>query len=256
MFSGAFGILGFLKHWNAGHCCGKAAKDNIDDVGFLLKVIDDIKTDFAVDLDKVFMVGFSNGGMLTYRFAAEHTDMLAAVAVLGASLGGRASAETPLWITPVPKSPLPLIVFHARDDLNVPYNGGISPKKGGKREYISVAESIDFWVKNNKCDSKPRVENLYDNRITKKEWFDHKYGNNVQLYTIDNWGHRWPGRYFMDHLDEDDPLKGFPRLMSSGLFSRIDPGKLNSNSSTALNIGLVQCIIEIYSTQVAVSRND
>ena len=207
--SGAFGLFGFLKHWNAGHCCGKAAQDNIDDVGFLLKVIDDIQADFAIDISRVYMVGFSNGGMLTYRFASEHTERLAGAAVLAAALGGRASAETPLWITSIPKSPLPLIIFHAKDDPNVPYGGGVSPKKGGEREYISVADSTDFWVKNNKCDSTPQVEHLYGNRITKEEWFDHKYGNNVQLYTIDHWGHRWPGRYFTDHLYKDDPLKGF-----------------------------------------------
>ncbi|MBN2418445.1 MAG: hypothetical protein JXL81_03595 [Deltaproteobacteria bacterium] len=207
--SGAFGIFGFLKHWNAGHCCGKAAKENTDDVGFLLKVMDDVNADFAVDESRIYMAGFSNGGMLTYRFAAEHTDKLAAAAVLGASLGGRESAETPLWITPVPKSPLPLIVFHAKDDLSVPYAGGTSPAKGGEREYISVADSIDFWVKNNRCDSNPQVEKLYENRITKKEWVDQRNGNNIQLYTIDNWGHRWPGKYFTDQLEEDNPLKGF-----------------------------------------------
>jgi polyhydroxybutyrate depolymerase len=207
--SGAFGIFGFLKHWNAGHCCGKAAKDNIDDVGFLLKVMDDIQTDFAVDKNRIYMAGFSNGGMLTYRFAAEHTERLAAAAVLGGSLGGKASAETPLWKIPRPKSPLPLIVFHARDDLSVPYNGGISPQKGGEREYIPVADSIDFWVKNNNCDTDPLVEELYGNRVTKKEWLDSTHGNDVYLYTIDNWGHRWPGRYYTDKLDKDDPFKGF-----------------------------------------------
>jgi polyhydroxybutyrate depolymerase len=207
--SGAFGLFGFLKHWNAGHCCGKAAKDNIDDVGFLLKVMDDIQSDHAVDSDRVYMVGFSNGGMLTYRFAAEHTNRLAAAAPLAASLGGKASAEMPLWKTPKPKSPLPLIVFHAMDDLHVPYDGGISPKKKGEREYISVSDSIDFWVKNNNCDPETRVNALHNGRITKKEWKDHSNENNIVLYTIDKWGHRWPGKYFSDNLDENDPLRGF-----------------------------------------------
>jgi polyhydroxybutyrate depolymerase len=207
--SGAFGIFGFLKHWNAGHCCGKAAEENIDDVGFLLKVMDDIQADYSVDTSRIYMAGFSNGGMLTYRFAAEHTNKLAAAAALAASLGGKASAEMPIWKTPRPKSPLPIIVFHAKDDPNVPYEGGVSPKKGGEREYISVADSIDFWIKNNQCDPKPKEENLYQNRIKKEEYLDHKHGNDILLYTIDRWGHIWPGKYFTDKLDEDDPLKGF-----------------------------------------------
>ncbi len=207
--SGAYGLFGFLKHWNAGHCCGKAAQDNIDDVGFLLRVMDDIQAGYGVDTNRVYMTGFSNGGMLTYRFAAEHTDRLAAASPLAASLGGKASAEMPKWKTPIPVSPLPLIVFHARDDLHVPYEGGISPKKGGEREYISVNDSIEFWVKNNKCDPEPKVDKMNNGRITRKEWPDQLRHNDIVLYTIDKWGHRWPGKFFTDRLDKDDPLKGF-----------------------------------------------
>ena len=81
---------------------------------------------------------------LTYRFAAEQTEMLAAAAPMAASLGGRASVKDSIWITPQPNAKLPLIIFHAKDDVNVPYAGSASPKKGGEREYISVENSIDF----------------------------------------------------------------------------------------------------------------
>jgi len=33
--NGAYGIFWFLQHWNVGHCCGKAASDNLDDIGFI-----------------------------------------------------------------------------------------------------------------------------------------------------------------------------------------------------------------------------
>jgi len=33
-------LFGFLSHWNAGHCCGKAAADGVDDVGFLAEAIE------------------------------------------------------------------------------------------------------------------------------------------------------------------------------------------------------------------------
>ena len=207
--AGAYGIFGFLQHWNAGHCCGRAARDNTDDVGFLVNVIRDISDRFNVDTTRVYMVGFSNGGMLTYRFAAEQTDFLAAAAPMAAALGGRASSKTLLWKTPKPRKPLPLIIFHARDDPSVPFKGGVSPRKGGEREYISVAESVDFWVKNNRCNPEPEIEILYDGRITRKVWTDPLGKNDIFLYIIENWGHKWPGRYFSDRLDESDPIKGF-----------------------------------------------
>jgi polyhydroxybutyrate depolymerase len=33
MYPSGMGILGFFQHRNVGHCCGKAASDNADDVG-------------------------------------------------------------------------------------------------------------------------------------------------------------------------------------------------------------------------------
>ena len=207
--SGSYGLFGLFQHWNAGHCCGKAADDSINDVGFLDTVIDDISQRFTVDSGQIYMVGFSNGGMLTYRFAAERTHRLAAAASLAATLGGRPSSKSPLWITPPPSEPLPIIIFHARDDEVVPYHGGISPRKGGEREYISVAESVDFWIENNHCRKEAIEERLYGGRVTRTSWADSQGENTVILYSIDNWGHKWPGRYLTGKLDKNDDFRAF-----------------------------------------------
>lgn len=207
--AGAYGLFGFFQHWNAGHCCGKAANDHIDDGGFLESVIEDIRHHFMVDDTRIYMVGFSNGGMLTYRFAAERTHLLAAAAPMAASLGGKASSDAPLWITPKPKGPLPLIIFHARDDPSVPYEGGRSRGKGGDRTYVSVAESVDLWVQNNRCTPEPKVEMLLNGRVRKSTWFDPLGRNDIILYTIEDWGHKWPGKFFSDRLGKSDPLQGF-----------------------------------------------
>lgn len=207
--SGAYGILGFLKHWNAGHCCGKAAGDGIDDVGFLADVIKDISDQFEVDDTRIYMAGFSNGGMLTYRFAAEQTDMLAAAATLAGALGGKATSDSPIWIVPEPAKPLPMIIFHASDDPAVPYKGGVSPLKGGEREYLSVDQAVDFWVKNNGCLAEPTIDRLNDGIVTRKTWLDGHGNNDVILYVIEKWGHKWPGRYFSGQLEKDDPFRDF-----------------------------------------------
>jgi polyhydroxybutyrate depolymerase len=70
MYPNGIGILGFFQHWNAGHCCGKAASDNVDDVGFLAAAIEDVSARLKIDAARIYMVGFSNGGMMAYRFAA------------------------------------------------------------------------------------------------------------------------------------------------------------------------------------------
>ena len=90
LYPNGMGLFGYLQHWNAGHCCGKAAKDNIDDVGFIEAAILDVCKRLKVNRKQIFVLGFSNGGMMACRFAAEKTEMLAGGAFLAASIGGKA----------------------------------------------------------------------------------------------------------------------------------------------------------------------
>jgi polyhydroxybutyrate depolymerase len=209
--NGAYGIMGFLQHWNAGHCCGKAASENIDDVGFIDRVIDDAGEILSVDRLRVYIAGFSNGGMLAYRYASERPARVAAAAAVGASAGGRASPEDPLWITPEPAQPVPMIILHGRNDTHVPYEGGTSPRKGGPREYLSVQESAEIWSGYNNCRKDPVTEKLSGEMIKKYSWScsDGEDSALLQLLEIEGWEHKWPGRYFTGRLADDHPLKGF-----------------------------------------------
>ena len=92
------------------------------------------------------MVGFSNGGMMTYRFAAEHTDMLAAAAPIAASIGGRSNADAPEWRISKPKKPLPIFIIHGLNDDDIPIDGGASIHRKGQRNYLSVQDSVQFWI--------------------------------------------------------------------------------------------------------------
>lgn len=207
--NGAYGILGFLQHWNAGHCCGKAAAENINDTGFLDAVIADVSERLTIDTHRVYMVGFSNGGMMAYRYAAERSEVVAAMAAVAASIGGRASEVDPVWVIPPPARPVPLIAFHGEEDRNVPYDGGRSPAKEGTREYFSVEQSINFWVQHNKCLEVPRRDALYNGLISRQIWGDKVRDECVVLFSLEEWGHIWPGTYFTDSLEDDNPLKGF-----------------------------------------------
>ena len=120
-------------------------------MGFVAATIEDVCGRFKVDRDRIYMAGFSNGGMLTYRFAAERGDLLAAAAPMAASIGGKPSEDLPEWRIPEPVRPIPIIVFHGLADDDVPYEGGVSRHRGGTRSYWSVEESVQFWVARNGC---------------------------------------------------------------------------------------------------------
>jgi len=209
LYPNGFGILGYFQHWNAGHCCGKAADENFDDVGFVAAAIEDVCARLSVDHSRIYMVGFSNGGMLTYRFAAERGDLLAAAAPLAASIGGRPSADAPEWHIPKPRLPISIISFHGIADDDVSFEGGISKHRKGTRSYWSVNDSINFWVKHNGCSPQSGKEYLLNGSIYVQSWTDCKNDSEIALYLIKDWGHVWPGKYFTTSLAKDNPLKGF-----------------------------------------------
>ena len=166
------------------------------------------------------MAGFSNGGMLAYRYAAERPQTIAALSTLSASLNSRASENSPFSVLIRPELPVPLISFHGKEDLKIPYGGGKSPLKRGPREFFSVEQSINFWVDYNNMQEVPHTEMLYDGWITKKTWADPDNSNSVVLYSIEEWKHIWPSKYFTITLDTNHPLKGFDAPEIIWLFLR------------------------------------
>lgn len=209
LYPNGMGLFGYLQHWNAGHCCGKAAKDGIDDVGFIAAAIEDACARLKVNRRRIYVVGFSNGGMMAYRLAAERTDMLAAAAALAASCGGRASDEDPIWHIPAPKEPIPILIMHGMDDRDVPFEGGTSPRRGGQRVYWSVEESVALWVKADGCTTKMKDKPLYGGKVRVHSWEQCDEDSEVSLYMINGWAHDWPGPYFTSKLPEKHPLRHF-----------------------------------------------
>jgi len=209
MYPNGMGIFGLFQHWNAGHCCGKAANDDVDDVGFIASAINDVRVRLQIDPSRIYMVGFSNGGMLAYRFAAERGDILAAVAPLAASIGGRPSEDAPQWRIPDPVKPLSVITIHGMADDDIVYEGGVSLHRGGTRTFWSVNESIDFWVRHNGCHPNAAATELNHGHVRIHTWGACSNDTEVVLYLMENWGHVWPGRYFTAELEEEDPLKDF-----------------------------------------------
>lgn len=209
LYPNGMGLFGFLQHWNAGHCCGKAAADELDDVGFVASTIEDISRHLSVDRRRIYLTGFSNGGMLVYRFAAERGDLLAAAAPLAASIGGRAATDAPLWTIPKPVRPVPLLVIHGLADDDIRYAGGVSLHRGGERTFLPVEESLAFWVEHNQCNSQAVERRLYRDRVIEKTWSGCREGADVTLNLLKGWGHVWPGGQFTAALSDDDPLADF-----------------------------------------------
>ncbi len=56
--------------WNSGYCCGSALNMQVDDVGFILKIIGDVESSHNIDKNRIYATGFSNGAMMSYTLAS------------------------------------------------------------------------------------------------------------------------------------------------------------------------------------------
>jgi polyhydroxybutyrate depolymerase len=202
------GIFGLLQHWNAGHCCGKAATDGVDDVGFLAEVIAAVRKNLSVDPERIYMAGMSNGGMLAYRFAAERTGDLAAIAVVSGAIGSSADGRRERWVPPKPEGALPVVVLHGLADETIPVGGGTGPA-GGRRSYVPVDNAIEFWRNANGCRETPEREISRRGKVQRTTWDDCRDGSAVESWLLAGWGHLWPAPYFTDRPDVDESLRGF-----------------------------------------------
>ena len=83
------------RAWNAGSCCGSPARTPIDDIGFVLAVLDAVAAEYNLDPDRVYATGFGNGGMMAYRLGCEAADRFAAIAPVVSALTTNAPSIQP-----------------------------------------------------------------------------------------------------------------------------------------------------------------
>lgn len=99
------------ESWNAIGCCDGAAKENIDDVGFIKALVPRLDPGHA---RPIYVVGYSVGGRLAYRLACADPGLFDGTAVVKAD---------PMPGCVVTK-PMNMIVFSSMDDKYVPFKPG------------------------------------------------------------------------------------------------------------------------------------
>ncbi len=186
------------KNWNDGRAGVRstAAKENIDDVGFVRSVVDDIASKLPIDRRRVYATGISNGAFMSNRLACEAADLVAAVGLVAGT------APDGFEATCRPSRPVPVIAFLSTRDPLVPYEGGevtaILPflKRG---RVVSAHALRDFWVRRNGCSagaqrSETPDRTTADNSTAVRESFGScADGAEVILYRMEGAGHTWPG---------------------------------------------------------------
>ena len=193
---GSGGIAGRFLTWNAGACCGWAAASRVDDVGFAVALLDDLARRVALDAERIYATGLSNGSMMAYRLAAEAPHRLAGVA------GVAGSMTLPRF---APALPVPVMHIHSVDDGRALYDGGLGPAfpfTNTRVFHEPVDDMLAKWIAHNGCPARPQVGNPVRGRpdaadaahtATRYGYFPCRDGTEVVLWKLTGAGHVWPG---------------------------------------------------------------
>lgn len=172
--------------FNAIGCCDYAMEQNIDDVKFVSELIDKVSAEYAVDTKRVYATGFSNGGLISNRLAAEIPEKITAIAPV---------SGTVFEDSPRPKGKVAVLIIHGTKDSAVPYEGGTSSRnivnKAQSQPFKSVAYTANYWAKNNNCKDNSTKTN--DGKVIREKFVGCDSGNSVEVISIINGEHAWAG---------------------------------------------------------------
>lgn len=179
---------GINNSWNV----GTSWDDNEnDDIGFIDVLIDSVAANFAIDLDRIYACGYSNGGYLAYELACELSDKITAFGSIGGNFMLNEGQECNQ------DRDIPIIHFHGTDDPYVAYDEAF-PGEFSNDGSLLINENIDYWMEHNGLtdsifEDLPNI-NLNDNSTVQKQTFHGALTTAAFFhYKVIDGGHQWFG---------------------------------------------------------------
>ena len=168
-------LLAGFSVWNA----APFAEDNktdFDDIGFIETLIIDLQEQLSIDPDRIYVTGFSTGGMFSYALACFSNEPIAGVAAVSAAQ---------LNLVDCAPSPMNVFIAHGTADDILPYYGS--------SDIASIDEVVSFWTNVNHT-SNVAQESSY--ALAKEKVYQYIYSegiNNSQVmhYKVENGSHGW-----------------------------------------------------------------
>ena len=172
------------QFWNVGF--PGTTSSTIDDVGFTEALIDELANSYAIDLDRVYATGMSNGGFMSFLLACQLSEKIAAVASVTGSM-------TPGTFNDCnAQHPTPVLQIHGTNDSVVPYDGN-------SIWTLPIVDVVSYWVNYNNCDTTPTTTTFPDLDLSDGSTVEHSVyedgdlGSTTEHMKVIGGGHTWPG---------------------------------------------------------------
>lgn len=173
------------RFWNASKACCNFFESQQDDSSYVMNIISTVRAQYNVDARRIYLIGHSNGGFMSYRTAYEHSDVIAGIASLA---GSEATVAMP-----APANPVHVLQIHGTADGTIAYSG--SEIRGNI--YPSAVETVERWAGYNGCTGTAKVVGTLDLEAklegletTRSRFSDNcMVGGSAELWTIAEGSH-------------------------------------------------------------------
>ncbi len=170
------------RFWNATPACCNFYDGPVDDVAYLTALVAEAVDKLAVDPDRVYLVGHSNGGFMAYRLACEAPELFSGmISLAGSTFATAAECATP--------APVDVLQIHGTEDATIPYDG----RAGG---YPGAPATVARWAERFACADGPSDGPAFDftttasgDKTTPSAWRGCAEDKRVELWTIDGGPH-------------------------------------------------------------------
>jgi len=195
-----FGLVfpdGLVNQWNyLGDFVDSDRFHNPNDIRYLEVLIDDLALDINIDRQRVYLMGFSNGGFMTYRVACEVAHPFAGFGVTGALM------YPEFEVTCGFARPTPIVIFHGTADGSIRWDGVSHESPDGSPKVFTtrtVLESVGYWAAHNGCtDTDPIKTEFAPQQPTQTQIVQFDFEScapsaDVRFFAMVNAGHVWAG---------------------------------------------------------------
>tara|TARA_B100000767_G_scaffold64871_1_gene61191 strand:+ start:1747 stop:2934 length:1188 start_codon:yes stop_codon:yes gene_type:complete len=163
-----------------------------DDIGFVDALIDEMHAAHGIDLNRVYAMGYSNGGGFTFDLACRLNERIAAIGVVARTM--YIESYEACNVT----HPTAVMTILGTADYISEYNGIIYE---GTEYYASAEDSHQLWIEANGLEtavSETAVPDISSNDGSTADLISWSSADNciaLEHYRINGGGHDWPGTF-------------------------------------------------------------
>jgi polyhydroxybutyrate depolymerase len=169
------------------------AEVDVDDIGFINTMIDEIGATYPVDEARIYIMGYSNGALLALRLSCEMNDRIDAIAAIAGTYSFEITRHC------IGEPPVPLMLVWGMEDATFPTDGYVVERDGNRiRSSFSLSQTRSYINSHYGCDERPQAARVEvegsSHPVVMEQYTDCANGTSATLFAIVGHDHSFPQR--------------------------------------------------------------